>query len=220
VARVIHVGAVIFDLDGTLLDSEPILDRANREVLHRFGKDLTPELQTTLLGRSRADTDRILAEAAGTGVDPREVGAARAALLDGSWWRAELKPGVAEAVARIAAAGIPMAIATSSTRASATEKLRHHAELRAAMRVVVCSDHPAVREAKPAHDIFLVAAGELAVEPTACVVVEDAPSGVLAAIAAGMRVIAVPAPEVRADPAFTFAKWILESLAELDPGSC
>lgn len=215
----IPVGAVLFDLDGTLLDSEPLLDRANVQVLRSFGKEMTAELRTGLLGRSRADTDRLLAEAAGPGVDPREVGAARSALLDGSWERAELKPGAAAAVARVAAAGVPMAIATSSTSASATAKLRRHGALRAAMRVVVCTDHPAVQRPKPAPDIFLVAAEALGVEPAACLVIEDAPSGVQAAIAAGMRVIAVPAPEVRCHPVFAAAARILGSLDELDPTS-
>jgi pseudouridine-5'-monophosphatase len=214
-----RVGAVLFDLDGTLLDSEPLLDDANRQVLGGYGEDLTPELRRRLLGRSRVDTDRILAEAAGPGVDPHDVGAARSALLDGSWHRAELKRGAAEAVARIAAAGIPMAIATSSTTPSATAKLRRHTAVRAAMRVVVCTDHPAVRHPKPAPDIFLVAARALGVEPAACLVIEDAPSGVLAAIAAGMNVIAVPAPEAREDPVFTAASRILASLDELDPAA-
>ncbi len=211
-------GAVVFDLDGTLLDTEPLLDRANAEVLRRYGRALTPELRTRLLGRSRADTDRIVAEAAGPGVDPREVGAARAALLDGAWSRAELMPGAARLVARIAASGTRMAIATSSTGAVLAEKLRRHEGIRAAMAVIVCVDHPAVCRPKPAPDTFLVAAAELGVAPEACLALEDAPSGVRAAIAAGMRVVAVPDPSVRDDPAFAAAARVIGSLDELEPG--
>jgi beta-phosphoglucomutase-like phosphatase (HAD superfamily) len=216
-SRVARIGAVIFDLDGTLLDTEPLLDRANACVLRSYGRDLTPAIRARLLGRTRADTDRILAEAAGPSVDPREVSATRAAMLDGGWSTAGLMPGAARLVARVAAAGTPMAIATSSTTASLAEKLRRHDALRAAMRVVVCTDHPGVHHPKPAPDIFLVAAAELGIAPDACLVVEDAPSGVLAARAAGMRVIAVPAPCVRADPVFAGAAQVIESLDELDP---
>jgi len=215
--RVTPIGAVIFDLDGTLLDTEPLLDRANAEVLRRYGRELTSELRVCLLGRSRVDTDRILAEAAGPAVDPREVGAARAALLDGNWSRAELMPGAARLVARIAASGTPMAIATSSTAGVLAEKLRRHDAIRAAMAVIVCADHPAVRRPKPAPDIFAVAATELGAAPASCLALEDAPSGVLAAIAAGMRVVAVPAPSVRDDPAFAGAARVIGSLDDLDP---
>lgn len=213
--RVGRIDAVIFDLDGTLLDTEPLLDLANAEVLRRYGRALTPELRARLLGRSRTDTDRILAEAAGSTIDPHEVGAARAAILDGHWSRAELMPGAAKLVAHIAASGTPMAIATSSTTAVLAEKLLRHEAIRAAMAVIVCVDHPAVRRPKPAPDIFLVTAAALGIAPEACVVLEDAPSGVHAAIAAGMRVIAIPAPFVRDDPAFAGAARVIGSLDEL-----
>jgi HAD superfamily hydrolase (TIGR01509 family) len=214
---VARIGAVLFDLDGTLLDTEPLLERANASVLHRHGRELTPALRARLLGRTAADTNRMLAEAAGPSVDPEEVGAARAAILDRGWTSAALMPGAARLVARVAAAGLPMAIATSSTSATLARKLRRHGAIRAAMRVIVCTDHPAVHHPKPAPDIFLVAAAELGIAPGACLVVEDAPSGVIAARAAGMRVIAIPAPGVRGDPAFAGAAQVIERLDELDP---
>jgi len=200
-----------------LLDTEPLLDRANASVLRSYGRDLTPALRAQLLGRTRADTNRILAEAAGPSVDPYDVGAARAAMLDGAWSSAGLMPGAARLVARVAAGGTPMAIATSSTTDALVEKLRCHDAIRAAMQVIVCTDHPAVRHPKPAPDIFLVAAAELGIPPDACLVIEDAPSGVIAAKAAGMRVIAVPDPCVRGDPVFAGAAQVIESLDELDP---
>jgi pseudouridine-5'-monophosphatase len=214
---VARVGAVIFDLDGTLLDSESFLDRANAMVLGHYGRELTTELRVRLLGRNRVDSDRILADAAGPAVDPREVGALRAAILDGNWGRAELMPGAATLVARIAASGRPMAIATSSTTAVLADKMRRHDAVLAAMAAIVCTDHPAVRRPKPAPDTFVVAASALGVAPEACLVIEDAPSGVRAALAAGMTVIAMPAPSLRDDPAFAGATRVIGSLEDLDP---
>jgi pseudouridine-5'-monophosphatase len=211
-----RIRAVVFDLDGTLLDTEPLLDQANAAVLRRYGRELTHELRVRLLGRSRRDTDRMLAEAVGPSVDPHEIGAARAAILDGEWGRAEVMPGAAKLVARLAERGMPMAIATSSASAALTEKLRRHAAILRAMQVVVCVDHPDVHHPKPAPDTYLVAAAGLGIEPAACVAFEDAPSGVRAAVAAGMQVIAVPAPSVRDDPAFLEACSVLASLDAVD----
>jgi pseudouridine-5'-monophosphatase len=208
--------AVVFDLDGTLLDTEPLLDRANTAVLERRGASLTPELRARLLGRSRVDTDRILAEVVGGDVDRAALTAERAALLDASWGVAELMPGAADLVARLAARGLPMAIVTSSTSNALATKLARHDALRRAMHVIVCSDHPRVRFAKPAPDGFLVAAEALGVPAAACVAVEDAPSGVLAALAAGMRVVAMPASGMEGDPSFARAHAVVRSLHELD----
>jgi pseudouridine-5'-monophosphatase len=209
--------AVIFDLDGTLLDTEPLLDEANAAVLGRYGCALTHEIRGRVRGRSRHDADRILAEAAG--VEASVLGAERAAILDRGWGRAELMPGAARLVARVAERGLPMAIATSSSTAALAAKLSRHAAIRAAMSVIVCADHPLVRRSKPAPDVFEVAARELGVEAGACLVFEDAPAGVRGALAAGMRVVAVCAELAKDEAAFAGASAIVGSLEEIDPAA-
>jgi pseudouridine-5'-monophosphatase len=217
--RVISIRAAIFDLDGTLLDTERFLDQANGALLRAHGRELSPELRRRLRGRTREDNDQTLAEIIGAPITIDEVSAARAALLEGAWERAELMPGAARLVHRLLERGVPLAMATSSYASAVAVKLRRHPALRDAMRVIVCGDHPAVRRPKPAPDIFQAAAAELGVEPAACVVFEDAPSGVRAAVAAGMRVIAVPERDMRDDPAFAEATSVVESLDEVDPSS-
>ena len=107
-------------------------------------------------------------------------------------------PGVVKLVEALAARAVPMAVATSSPRELVELKSRHH-DWFDAFDVVVCGDDPRLKRAKPAPDIFLLAAADLGAEPERCLVFEDAPAGVEAALAAGMRVVAIPMPIMNRD---------------------
>lgn len=113
--------------------------------------------------------------------------------------KCELMPGARRVVEGLARAGVPLAVATSSARITFDEKSRRHADVFALMTAIVTGDDPAVKNSKPAPDIFLEAARRLGADPASCLVFEDSPNGVRAALAANMQVVWVP------DPAFDFA---------------
>ena len=126
------------------------------------------------------------------------------------------KPG-AEAFTRdLAERGVPTAVATSSEHHLFDRKTIDHAEWFSLFGAVVVGDDPRVRKGKPAPDIFLVAAEELGCPPEDCVVFEDAPVGVAAALAAGMQVVALP-DEAMDREAYAEADLVIGAYAEICP---
>jgi pseudouridine-5'-monophosphatase len=129
---------------------------------------------------------------------------------------AQAMPGALRLTTHLARHGIPQAVASSSRRQDFELKISRHREWFACFQCVVLGDDPDVRRGKPAPDIFLAAAALLNARPEHCLVLEDAPSGVEAARAAGMSVVAVPNPGMSHDP-FGSATSILKSLEDFDP---
>ena len=206
---------IVFDMDGVLLDTERIYTDVTQQIVGRFGKTYDWALKGQLIGRPALDSARHLVEALALPIAPEEYLAERARLFEDAMPLAEPMPGAVALTRALAAAGVPMAVASSSSRALYALKTRRHRDWFAGFAAVVLGDDPRVARGKPAPDIFLVAARELGAPPAACVVVEDAPAGVAAARAAGMRVVAVPDPAM--DPArFADAHTVARSLFDLD----
>ncbi len=206
--------AVLFDLDGVLLDSEPLYTEATQAVVSRFGKCFDWSVKCEIIGRSSLEGAVYTIEALSLPLSPEEYLAERAVHLDRLFANVPLMPGAADLVGRLVELGVPIAVATSSTRALFLQKTAPHGWF-SRFDAVVCGDDPRVRALKPAPDIFLVAASELGVAPERCLVIEDSLAGVAAARAAGARVVAVPDPNVDARR-YTEATRVLGSLAELD----
>jgi HAD superfamily hydrolase (TIGR01509 family) len=181
---------VVFDLDGVMVDSEPVHERANAEYLRRFGVGPDQELLDDMMGRRvRELTDAL---AARLGLDPERAFADREAIF----WRLldqglEPMPGLHAAVERLAGAGLPMAVASSGTRAY-VEHVLERLRLRAAFAAVVSGED--VRHGKPDPEIYLLAAERLRADPGDCVAIEDTTHGIAAARGAGMRAVAVTHP--------------------------
>lgn len=208
-----HVTAAIFDLDGLLLDTEPFYLQATTEVLARHGRKLDPLVLRRHIGIPSVETMRRLAEHYDLDVPGDALNEERHALLDRLLPGAPPRPGAVELTSALRAGGVPIAVGTSSTRDTLALKVVHHADWIASFDAVVTSDD--VARGKPHPDIFLEAAARLGAAPEACVVFEDARSGVEAAQAAGMAVVMVPTEGV--DTTGLEPDELLGSLAEFDP---
>jgi HAD superfamily hydrolase (TIGR01509 family) len=180
---------VVFDLDGVIVDSEPTHERANAEVAAGLGVAVDAELAGAMMGRRvRELTDEL---ARRTGRAPEEVFAGREVVF----WRLleerplAAMPGLRRALARLAAAGLPLAVASSGTRRYVAHVL-DGLGVRGFFGAVISGED--VVHGKPDPEIYLRAAKALRCDPAECAAIEDAPNGVAAASRAGMYVVAVP----------------------------
>jgi len=183
------LAAVLFDMDGLLVDTEPLWLETETAVMARLGAPWTPQDQQALLGGSMQRTVSYLLGKATRPVPPETV--ARW-MLDGMLDRAAdgrvvVRPGARELVAEVAAADLPSALVTSSERRFAEAVL---AVTGMTFPVTVCGED--VTATKPDPEPYLLAAKLLDADPARCVVLEDSPNGVASAAAAGCRVLAIP----------------------------
>jgi HAD superfamily hydrolase (TIGR01509 family) len=189
--------AVLFDMDGLLVDSEPLWFEVERAVMARLGGHWGEADQEALIGGSLDRTvSRLLAKAdvpASRGDVARWLVAEMAALIGARGL--PLQPGAGPLLAGLDAAGVPYALVTASSRAIMEAVLKVTA---VSFSVTVCGED--VRRGKPDPEPYLLAAGRLGVPAAGCVVLEDSPTGIASAHAAGCPVIAVPSVPVSAGP--------------------
>lgn len=180
--------AVIFDCDGTLVDSEPLSRTAWERALEPYGYVLTDADAEASVGLPYPRVHAFFAERAALPAADEfwtELSAELYELID-----ADLEPfdDAVNAARELRARGVPVAVASSSFR-DRLHRTLSRAGLLDAFDAVVAGDE--VEHGKPAPDMFLLAAERLGVEPAACVVIEDSPPGVQAGLAAGMITLAV-----------------------------
>lgn len=203
------IEAVLFDLDGLMVDSEPHALATWQAVLARRGAQLDQATTDAILGLRLIETSTMLVEHFGLDDDPQTLGEEKSLLqierLDGN---VAAMPGLFELLAALDARGVKRAVASSGVRPYVDAVLR---SIGVAERFAVVVTADDVRRGKPAPDVFLRAAERLQVEPPSCLVLEDAPNGIVAAKAAGMRCVAVPNAFTRALD-LTVADHILSSL--------
>ena len=180
----------IFDLDGTLLDTEPLYTVAIDELLAPYGRRLRPEVKSRMMGREVAEAGAILINALQLPFAPKDYVTMLEPILRRVMGGAAEIPGAGEFVAALAQRGVGVALATSSHEELALHKLAAR-PLRAFFRAMVFGDDARVERPKPAPDILLEAAQRIGAEPAACVVFEDSLAGAQAARAAGMEVVVV-----------------------------
>ncbi len=186
---------VLFDLDGVLLDTEPLYSRATQAIVGRFGKTFDWSIKRRIMGSDARVGATYLLEQLGIPLSADEFLAQQRPILEELLANAPAMPGVETFVRGLAARKVPMAVATSSARHLFDLKSARHSFFEA-FEAIVCGDDPRVSAKKPSPQLFLVAALELRAAPASCLVFEDSPAGVTAALAAGMRVVAIPDPEL------------------------
>jgi HAD superfamily hydrolase (TIGR01509 family) len=203
--------AVVFDMDGLLLDTETLWHAAEQELFARHGSTFTREDQMQVIGTSFEITARYFAERLGW---PIERGAELVDEMIGLMHdqvrrQVDARPGARELVTDLRRLGVPLALASNSPRFLVDDALRT-AGLADAFDVIVTSDD--VERPKPAPDIYLLASERLGVPPDQALALEDSASGVTAAKAAGLTCIAVP---MFAETDVSAADRIVDSLEHL-----
>jgi mannitol-1-/sugar-/sorbitol-6-/2-deoxyglucose-6-phosphatase len=189
----IDADAIVFDMDGLLVDSEPLWAEVEADFARSRGGDFTPDLARRCVGQGLANTLRVMSEAFGFSVD---IDLDSAEIIDRFVARSQelaLKPGALELLNEVDGL-VPVALGSSSSRRLVRSVL-DAVGLTSRFGVVVTGDD--VEHPKPAPDIFAKCARDLGVMPARCVVLEDSLAGVRAGRAAGMRVIAVPEGDPR-----------------------
>ena len=210
--------AVLFDLDGVLLDTEPLYTIAISELTRSFGKEYTWELKSRSMGTHPRSSAKLVIDALGLPISVDDWLARRLVRLEELFLDVPALAGAPEFVAELRERGIPHAVATSSERRLCELKWSKHPWLQQ-FEVVVCGDDPGLSRLKPAPDIYLEAARRLGLPAQQCVVFEDAPAGVAAGKAAGAQVVCIKAEQM-ARGMVAQADLVVSSYAEVSLADC
>jgi HAD superfamily hydrolase (TIGR01509 family) len=210
------IEAVVFDLDGVLVQSEELWDGARRELAEDHGIEWPEGATDAMMGMSSKEWSRYMHDEVGVPDEPEEINRKVLAWVERRY-RDELPwiPGAQEAVRRIGR-HFPLGLATSSNR-EIIDIVVEVGGLGDLLQVTVSSEE--VERGKPAPDVYLEATKRMRVDPRRTAAVEDSSNGLLAAQAAGMRVIAIPNDaHPPAEKGLAAADVVLDSIEDLSPG--
>jgi HAD superfamily hydrolase (TIGR01509 family) len=211
----LNVEAVVFDLDGVLVQTEELWDEVRERFARERGGRYDAEAQRAMMGMSSLEWSRFMNEELGVSEPPDRISAEVVRRMEARYReRLPLIEGAQEAVQRLAALW-PLGLASSSNR-PLIDAVLELSGLAQFFQATVSSEE--VAGGKPAPDVYLEAAARLGVDPVRCAAVEDSHSGIRSARAAGMRVVAIPNASFPPDEeALAEADVVLASLAELRP---
>ena len=208
------VQAIVFDMDGVLVDTERDWDAARREVAQASGGRWHPDATTDMIGMSAPEWSSYMHDALGVDVEPKEINRRVVAqMLERVGSGPPLLPGAAVAVERLAERW-PLAVASSANR-EVIDAVLGASGLARFFAATVSSEE--VARGKPAPDVYLAAAEALDVDPSAVVAIEDSANGIRSAAAAGMVVVALPNTNYPPDAdALAQSGFIISALDELE----
>jgi HAD superfamily hydrolase (TIGR01509 family) len=211
----VSIAAVVFDLDGVLIDSEQLWDRARREVVAERDGAWRDDATLTMMGMSSTEWSHYMHDELAVDLEPAVISSAVVERLERLYReRLPLLPGAVDAVAA-AARHWPLGLASSANR-QIIELVLALADLERYFSATVSSEE--VPRGKPAPDVYLESARRLGVPASECAAVEDSRNGLRSAAAAGMKVIAIPNTSYPPSAeALQLAEVVIGSLAELQP---
>ncbi len=207
---------ILYDMDGLLLDTEPFYTEVTQQIVGRYGKTFDWSVKSQMIGRDARESAKTLVNALDLPITPEDYLRERNILLDQLFPKAKALPYAEQVTRHFHQHQIPQAVASSSSKHYFTLKTTLHQEWFSIFNCVVLGDDPAVKHAKPAPDIFLEAARLMDADPKHCLVFEDAPSGMEAALNAEMSVVVVPDPNMD-KTVYKNAHQVLNSLIEFQP---
>jgi len=207
------IEAVVFDLDGVLVDSEHVWDEVREELARERGGRWHERAQADMMGMSSIEWSRYMHEVVGLTESPEQINDEVVRRMLARYERElPLVEGAVEAVARVASS-FRLALASSSNR-PLIDAVLDVSGLGRLFEATASSEE--VARGKPAPDVFLEAARRLGLAPAACATVEDSGNGIRAAHAAGMRVVAIPNRRYPPpEDALALADVVLDSIADL-----
>jgi HAD superfamily hydrolase (TIGR01509 family) len=212
----VSIAAVIFDMDGVLIDSEGLWDQAREQITLENGGRWRDEAQRAMMGMSSLEWSRYMHQELGVAMDPEQISDTVVARLEGLYReRVPLLPGAREVV--VACSEVwPLGLASSANR-PLIELVLDLTSLRDRFAATVSSEE--LPRGKPAPDVYLEAARQLSTPPERCAAVEDSTNGLLSAAAAGMTVVAIPNREFPPTrDALSRSALVVDAIKQLTPG--
>ncbi|KAL8107886.1 hypothetical protein AgCh_024334 [Apium graveolens] len=208
------VSCVILDLDGTLLNTDGIVNDVLKVYLVKYGKQWDGREAQGIVGKTPSEAAAVIIDDYGLSITADELMTEITPMFSNQWCKIKALPGANRLIKHFRGEGIPMALASNSPRANIETKLSYQPGWRESFSVVIGGDE--VKAGKPSPEIYLEAAKKLNIDPSKCLVIEDSPTGVMAGKAAGMEVVAVPSLPKQSH-LYTSADEVINSLLDLRP---